>query len=436
MTKEQQDQWAVSRLVVFGFICVALLVGGFGGWAAFARIDGAVVASGQIKLDQNRQEVAHRDGGIVASLNVREGDKVAAGDLLLTLSTNELHNDIAIADGQYYELLARASRLEAERDGLSEITPALELLSRAETNEGTAQALDTQRALFNARLQSKASAIEQLQKRKVQIVAQIAGLEAQSTAIAEQKELAEADLADQTSLHERGLTPQSRVTQLRHEIIGMTGELGRLAATLAEVRAQGTEIDLTILKLETDRREAAIAELQDLEVTLSRLREQRAALKARAARLEIRAPVSGTVYGLSVFGPEAVVSAAEPILYIVPSNSPLLITARISPIHVDQIYPGQPVRLRLTSFDQRRTPELSGSLASVSPDAFRDDVTGAHYYRAEITLPEEQRARLPQGSNLLPGMPVEVYMSRGERTPISYLFKPLADYFNRAFRED
>ncbi|WP_417250452.1 HlyD family type I secretion periplasmic adaptor subunit [Celeribacter sp.] len=428
--------WSTRRLSTVGFLCVLVLFGGFGGWAAFARIDGAVVASGKVEVAQNRQEVAHRDGGIVASLNVGEGDKVKAGDILLTLSANELRNDISIADGQYFELLARAARLEAERDGADALTFPDELRARVSVDHVATKAAETQRSLFEARRITQAREIEQLEKRKTQIDAQIDGLEAQAAALTEQKALAEADLEDQTSLRARGLTQQSRVTDLRREVIGLTGEISRLAASLAQARAQITEIDLAILKLGTDQRERAISELQDIEPALSRLREQRAAMSARAARLELKAPVSGTVYGLSVFGPEAVISPAEPVLYIVPADSPLIITAKISPTHVDQVYRGQPVRLRFTSFDQRRTPELLGTLLTISPDAFRDEFTGAQYYRAEFTLPQDQRARLPEGTTLLPGMPVEVFMSRGGRTPLAYLVKPLADYFNRAFRED
>lgn len=433
---ETKERWSGRGLLIVGFFFVALLFGGFGGWAAMARIDGAVVASGQLQVDQNRQEVAHRDGGIVESLNTREGAIVRAGEVMLTLSANELRNEISIADGQYFELLARKARLEADRDGADALTVSDELSSEIDTNPVAAKALETQRALFAARRLTEAREVEQLEKRQTQIAAQITGLEAQAEAIEEQKVLAEADLDDQTTLRERGLTQQSRVTQLRREVIGLSGEMSRLAASLAQARAQSTEVDLAILKLRTDRSEAAINELQDIENSLSRLREQRAALTARASRLEIRAPVDGTVYGLSVFGPEAVISPAEPVLYIVPADSPLVITAQISPIHVDQVYPGQPVRLRFTTFDQRRTPELIGSLIAVSADAFRDEATGAQYYRAEINLPEEQRARLPEGTTLLPGMPVEAFMSRGERTPLAYLVKPLADYFNRAFRED
>ncbi|WP_417268987.1 HlyD family type I secretion periplasmic adaptor subunit [Celeribacter sp.] len=434
-TTTDKDEWAAGRLLSIGFVLVAILMIGFGGWATFARIDGAVVASGQLQVDQNRQEVAHRDGGVVATVLVREGDEVKAGDTLLTLSANELDNDLRIAQGQLSGMMARSARLEAERDQAPEVSFPQELLDRTKDDAEVQLQIAGQIDLFSARHLTRTKEIEQLEKRKTQIAAQIDGLDAQSDALREQRVLAEADLVDQASLRERGLTQQSRVTALRKEVIGLSGELGRIEATKAQAHAQITEIDLAILKLGSDSREAAISELRDVQNRIAQLREQVAALSARKDRLAITAPMDGIVYGLSVFGTGAVISPAEPLLYIIPRDRPLVIAARINPTHVDQVYPGQTVRLRFTTFDQRRTPELLGELRRISADAFIDELTGAPFYMAEISLSEEQRSRLPEGTELLPGMPVETFISTGERTALAYLTKPLTDYFNRAFRE-
>ena len=428
--------WSARGILVFGFCAVALLVLGLGGWAALARIDGAVVASGQVQVEQNRQMVAHRDGGEVAKVHVREGQNVAAGDLLLSLSSSEIDTAIAVADAQFYEFLARAARLSAERDGLDRITLPDELSTAMADSQAIRDLALGQQNLFDARRQTAQAEIAQLDKRRGQIAVQIDSLTAQGQAMSEQLALAEEDLAAQESLLARGLAQQSRVIALRREVVGLAAEIGRLAASRAQAEVQQTEVELAMLKSGSDRREAAIAELRDIDASLAGLREERAGLYARQARLAMRAPTAGVIYDLAVFGPGAVVSPAQPVLFIVPQDRPLIISARVNPIHIDQIYPGQPVRLRFTTFDQRNTPELDGTILRVSPDAFTDEATGAAYYRAEITLPEEQRARLPEGATLIPGMPVEAFISTGERTALAYLTRPLADYFTRAFRED
>ncbi|WP_417272020.1 HlyD family type I secretion periplasmic adaptor subunit [Celeribacter halophilus] len=431
-----QQDWSARSLVWFGLACLLTLLVGFGGWAIFARIDGAVVAQGQVQVEQNRQAVAHRDGGEVAAVHVREGAEVEKGALLIELAAEDDLNDIAVLERQLFELLARAARLEAERDGAAEITLPPELVARIAEDPQVARSVAGQIDLFHARQETARAEIEQLNKQRSQIDVQIKGIATQKAALTEQLALLADDLAAQTELLERGLTQQSRVTGLRRDAVQYTAEIGRLDTAEAQAQVQITEIELNILKARSDHRETAITELRDIQAEIGGLREQLSGLTARLKRLDIRAPVAGVVYGLSVFGPGAVIPPAQPALYIVPQDRPLIITARISPTHVDQVYPGQPVRLRFSTFDRRTTPELEAQVMRVSPDAFVDDVTGENYYRADIHISEAQRARLPDGAVLIPGMPVETYMSTGERSPLAYLTKPLTDYFIRAFREN
>lgn len=163
--------------------------------------------------------------------------------------------------------------------------------------------------------------------------------------------------------------------------------------------------------------------------------EQRRSLKERMTRLDITAPVSGVVYGLQVHTPRSVIRSADPVLFLVPQDRPLVIAARVDPIHIDQLHMGQDVILRFSAFDQRQTPELFGKVVQISADAFEDETRSVSYYRAEITLNDGEAERLPEGTVLIPGMPVEAFIRTEDRSPIAYLVKPLSDYFTKAFRE-
>lgn len=436
VTAPEPAQWSVRGPLIMGFICILVLFGGFGLWAVLARIDGAIVVSGQVQVEQNRQVVAHRDGGEVASVKVSEGDLVDAGQLLLQISGRELASELAITEGQLFEAMARAARLQAERDGVDEIAFAPELLDRAQTDNDVARLIAGQLDLFTARRLTAQKEIEQLGKRSAQITAQIAGFMAQRSALEQQLALIDEDLISQEALLKRGLTQQSSVNALRREQVGTAGQIGSLTASMAQAESQGTETELQILKLGSDRRESAITALRDIQARSLELRQQRENLQERLKRLDVRAPLSGVVYDLSVFGAGAVVTSAEPLLFIVPQDRPLVVAAHVSPIHVDKVYPGQPVRLRFSTFDRRSTPEINGSVTKISADAFIDDATRSSYYLVEVRINEDQRSLLPAGSVLIPGMPVETYMSTGERSPLAYLTKPLTDYFVQAFRED
>ena len=435
MNAREDKRWSATRPLILGSIGLLLLFGGFGTWAVTSQIAGAVVASGRIEVDRNRQIVQHETGGVVADILVDEGDSVAAGDVLLRLDAEQLTSQLAIVEGQLYELMARRGRLEAQRDEVETVTFEEELLTAGATNPDVQELVDGQRNLFDARRVSVAQELEQLGKRRAQINAQIRGVDAQEAALSRQLELIEEELANQQSLLDRGLTQASAVLTLMREQARLRGQIGELSAQKAQSQERVTEIDIERLKLRSAGREEAITQLRDLRYRELEVAEQRRALRAEIDRLDIRAPVSGVIYGMQVQTPRSVVRAAEPLMYLVPQDRPLIIASQVQTIHIDQVAVGQEVNLRLSALNQRTTPELVGKVLQVSADSIEDDATGQSYYRAEIALNPGETDKLEAGTILLPGMPVEAFIRTGERSPMAYLLKPMADYFARAFRE-
>ncbi len=430
-----KKRYSVRGFTTLGLLALAILVGGFGTWAAITNISGAIIAPGQIVVDRNRQIVQHPDGGVVSEILIDEGDTVVADQVLLRLDPTLLQSRLSIVESQYFEIIARRARLQAERDGLEQISFPEELLTEAETSAEVAEQIEGQRSLFVARKASDARELEQLQKRADQIADQIVGIDAQQAALNEQLELIESELVDQQSLLDKGLAQASRVLALKREKSNLMGTVGELTAQKAQSEGRITELDLEAIKLETQRREEAISEIRDLQVNEREMAEERRALREQLDRLDIRAPVSGVIYGLTVFTPRSVIRAADPVLFLVPQDRPLIIEARVDPIHIDQIRLGQEVLLRFSALDQRSTPELVGQVTQVSADAFQDDNTGLNFYMAEVTLSEGEIDRLPEGVTLIPGMPVESFLRTEDRTPLAYFVKPLSDYFAKAFRE-
>lgn len=434
MTRDKaKSPWSARGPVLLGLVMLAALVGGVGTWAVLTTIAGAVIAPGQIEVDQNRQVVQHPDGGVVMEILASEGETVAAGDVLLRLDGTLMRSELAIVENQFFEMLARRGRLEAERDGAERIVFLQEAQTRAETDPQVAAMLSGQSALFAARRETLSQQIEQLSKRRTQFGNQIDGINAQLDAIGRQLDLVAEELVSQQSLLDRGLAQASRVLALRREEARLGGQIGELTASRARAESQITEAELQILQLRTTRREEAIAELRDLGVRELELAERRRRLLEQIDRLEIRAPVSGVVYGLRVTTPRAVVRPAEPVLYLVPQDRPLVIAARISPADIDDVAVGQRVVLVFSAFSTRTTPELFGQVTQVSADAFTDENSGVAYYRAEIMIGENEMAKL-DGQQLIPGMPVEAFLQTSMRTPLAFLVQPFTDYFNRAFR--
>ncbi len=433
MINDTTKRWSVNKHMTIGGLALLILVGGFGTWAVMAEISGAVITSGQIEVDRNRQVVQHPDGGVVEEIIVDEGDMVEAGDLLLRLDATTLQSELAVVEGQLFEILARRARLEAERDDAQALTFS-EVLSEVGTPE-VQTLMQGQERLFQARLETNRSAVEQLTQQRAQIASQLSGITAQQEALSTQRELIAQELADQQSLLDRGLAQASRVLALQREEASLLGRVGELTAQAAQAAERMTEIELQILGLSSTRREEAITRLRDLQFNELELSERRRTLRRQLDRLDIRAPVSGIVYGLQVFAPQSVIGPADPVLFLIPQDRPLIIATQVEVVDIDQIFVGQNVTLRFSAFDQRRTPELDGKVTLISADAFQNEASGLSYYRAEVQLDEGQMARLPSDMTLIPGMPVEAFVRTADRSPLDFLIKPLADYFTKAFRE-
>ena len=427
-------RWRVGGSIWVGAVALAVLVFGIGGWAVLARLSGAVLASGQVEVESHRQIVQHLDGGIVEGIFVREGDLVEAGQVLLRLDGRMLRSELAIVEGQYFEILARRGRLEAERASRDDLTFPELLVKAAQDDPSIDEVMAGQTSLFLARRDTQAQALEQFGRQITQIEAQRRGIDAQIAALDHQRRLIGRELADAESLLGKGLAQAPRVLALEREAARMDGQLGELEASRAQSEARMTEIDIMRLRQIAARREEAETALSDMAEDELRLAERRRNLSESIARLEIRAPVAGVVHQLGITTPRAVIRAAEPILYLIPQDRPLVVVAQVAPIDIDQVGIGQPVALRFSAFSQRTTPEIEGRLAGISADAVIDDLTRMTYYRAEITIPPEEQAKLG-ALTLIPGMPAEVFIRTGEQSPMHYLLKPFTDYLSRAMRE-
>ncbi len=431
----QKSPWRTTRFVLLGMLALVGLLGGLTYWSVTTEIAGAIVTSGRVEVESNRQIVQHPQGGVVGEILVADGDRVEAGQVLIRFDAVLTESELAITEGQLFELLGQKSRLLAERDGAGQINFDPELLEAAKTRPRVAELMESQSRLFAARRASLNEELSQWTERSRQINNQIEGSQAQLASLEEQAALLELELADQQSLLDSGLTQASRVSALKREAASFGGRIGALDAEIAQARARLAEIEIERLKLATSLREEAIGALRELQSREIELRQNRLSLLEVLDRLTLRAPRAGVIYGLAVHTTRAVVQPAEPILYIIPQDEPLVIRSQIPTQHIDQIRPGQPATLRFTTFDQRTTPEIFATVSNISADVFVDDRSGASYYTAELR-PDPGELEKLAGLEILPGMPVEAFIKTDERTPLAYLVKPLANYFNRAFREN
>ena len=485
----EPPRFSSRRPLVLGFLTLIVLAAGLFGWGAFASISGAVIAAGRVEIETRDQVVEHIDGGTVGQILVRDGDRVAVGDVLIRLDDALLRSEAAVLEAEAADLAAQRNRLEAEFRDAEAIVWDAGLIALATTDPALRDVLDGQRRLFEARRSSRAGQVTQLRERIGQTEKQIVGLAALADAVTRQRDFIGRELDTQRVLMEKGLTELQQLLELEREAARLDGQGGDIAARIAGARGRIAEIEIAILQIGARRVEEAEGQARQVEARESQVRERLTGLRRRLAGMEVRAPVAGEVYGMRVFALGEVVQPGEPILKIVPEDAGLVVRAQLEPIHVDQVWPGQEAVLRFSAFPARTTPGFEGQVLRVSADAQHDAPTGRSWYEVEVTMGRAIEAEASAGLSdwttavaaladwlpdrgqrwlrevypgwfedrwpatrrvadglaaprrardlaLTPGMPVEVHVRTGERSPLSYLVKPLTDYFSRSLREE
>lgn len=418
----------VRNHLLFALFIAIFVVAGIGGWATFTEISGAVVSSGTVVVETNIKQVQHREGGIVRDIRVKNGDVVEAGELLISLDDTVTRANLAVITKQLTEMTAQERRLEAERDDIRSIEwPGSDQRELTDIERG-------QQLLLEARQNSKDGRKNQLEEQIRQFNKQTLGLEAQVTAKVSEIELIDEELSDLDGLLNKQLVSKSRVTSLRREKARLEGEHGDLIAQIARTREAISERRIQILQIEESYRAEVLEQLQEVRSRIAQLEEQKIAAEDELTRVEILAPQNGYIHQLSVHTIGGVVAPGETVMQIVPREDQLIVEAQVRPIDIDQMAPGQQARVRFPSFDQRTTPELSAELLTVSADLTQDERTGTSYYVARLVIDEDELDKLGT-QTLVPGMPVETFLTTGDRTVLSYLVKPITDQIAHALRE-
>ncbi|SDH66447.1 HlyD family type I secretion periplasmic adaptor subunit [Bosea robiniae] len=428
--KLRRPRFSLRGHVVAGSTFALLLVVGCGGWAANAALNGAVVTQGTVKIDQNLKEVQHRDGGIVQSIAVRQGDRVEEGQVLFRLDDVQTRAELSIIRSQLAENLGRKARLVAERDNLASVDFSSEMVALSDQADHIREG---EVRLFAGNKANRDSRKEQLEISIVQSGQEIRGLEARQVAKVEELRLVDLERAKYLSLFQKGFIDGVKVFNINREWARLLGERGEIDATLARAKLRISDARLQIIAIDETARTEAQRELRQVEAKVSELSDRRIANEDRLARMEIRAPIAGTVNELMIFTVGGVITPAARLATVVPQSAKLVVEVRIAPSDIDQVHVGQTARMRFSAFNRNTTPEISGKLTHISPATTKDPVSGQSFYIGEVQM--EGVATALGDRRLLPGMPVEVFISTESRTALSYLMKPLIDHAERGFRE-
>lgn len=403
-----------------------LLVIGIGGWAAQAKLAGAVISHGEVVVSGETKQVQHIDGGTVVSIPVKVGNLVQKGDIVLKLDDTQIGIERDIVKAQIDQLRAMQARLIAERDSLAAVS--FEGLGVA--SETAAEELK----LFNENKRLKDNQREQISFQIAQLKNQIDGLAEQREAGIAENVLLQSEASQQEKLVQGGLAKTAELRDLKRQLVRIKGTIGDVNARIAEANGQIGELQVKLLSVDQNSRSEAQKELVSTDARLTELQQRLLALQHRFERATVRSPETGYIYDLAAHTIGGVISPGQVIMSIVPQESELKVDVKVAPTDIDRVSIGQSARLRFTTFNRRTTPEIKGHVDLISAATLTDRTSNASFYKTSISFEPADLNFVSE--KLAPGMPVEVYIETEERTVISYLAKPFMDQVMKGFREE
>lgn len=423
----------ISGVLRTGLIIIAITFGGIGSWAALAPLSGAVVAQGIVKVDDNRKTVQHMEGGIVREIRVSDGDHVQVGDTLLVVGNESVDASVDVLGGQLLAEQIRLARLEAERAMGDTIQFPAHVVDQA-GDQDVAARMRREQSFFDTRRDNLNTQIALLEDQERQVEAEVAGLAQEATAMREAQSHMREEINAALELEKKQYVQRVEILRMQRSLQDYLGREGEHVADIARARQKLVDLQIQATSLKSNYVETAASDLTLAQAKIFDLEERiRPSLDAER-RQQIRAPISGTVVGLKVFTVGGVVAPREPVLDIVPDETPLIVEVFLDVNSIDEVQAGMDADVRLTAYKSRTTPDLLGKVTYVSADRLTNPETQESYYIAHVVL-DPASLRGAGDIRLTPGMAADVFIRTRVRTALDYLLDPMTSFVRKSFRD-
>jgi HlyD family secretion protein/epimerase transport system membrane fusion protein len=403
-------------------------------WGGLVPLSSGAVAQGKVVIDSNRKTIQHLEGGIIKEIAVREGDEVTAGQLLVRLDNTSSQARTDLLRGQYIAAKTMEARLIAERDDSDAIAFPPELARLEKEDAQVRENMDAQRRLFTTRREALEGQVSVLNQKIAQSGDEIRGLREQINASDRQLSLLNEEIDVVRGLLAKGNALKPRLLALERQAAELHGQRGQAQAMVSRANQTINESKINIINARTQFLNTLVQELKETQVEVSNLTEQIRSSQDVERRVDITAPIDGTVTGLQVHTVGGVVRPGDALMSLVPKDDKLIVEAKVNPVDIDVVHAGLKAQVRITAFKVRYLRPLEGTVVNVSADRFEDQRTGEGFFTARIEIPQSELQDLGN-LKLTPGMPAETLIVTGRRTMLSYLVRPIRESFGRAFRE-
>lgn len=415
-----------SGLIRVAMLTIALVVLGFLAWAAITDVDEVAVTTGEVLPVGKLQNIQHLEGGVISEILVKDGEVVESGQVLVRL-------DQAAADAELQQMKARRASLALQAERLrAQAQNRAPDFSRVPAQY--AGLVEDQMEIYNTSVAAQEDRRKVLRDQIVQketeaglFVEQIATLRNHIALLEEEQKM-------RKTLFEQGLSSKVLLLNVQRELNRAKGDIQNAAGERETALKALDEVESRLAELDSNAREQALNEMGIVTAELAQVKETFEKLNDRVRRTEITAPVRGVVKGLSATTVGGVVAPGGLVAELVPMDQDLIVEARITTRDVGHLSVGQPVTVKVMTYDYARYGGITGELKEISASTFVDE-QGDPYYKGIVSLDRNYVGFDPESNLVQPGMTVQADVATGKKTLLQYLLKPVYSSVNSAFIE-
>ena len=408
------------------WLIMALLVA-VTAWAYWAELEEVAIAQGVVVPQGQVKVIQHLEGGIITTIHVTEGTRVATGDPLVQL-------DHLASDSDREELAVRLDALLLTRARLTADAKDEEPVFPGDVAARRPELVDAERATYRARQDELASGLKVLAEQARQREHLAAELSAKQTSLERDLVLMREELAMSSDLLKDGLTPKIEHLKVKRQVERLEGERAVLDEGIPRANAALAEMHQRIKEERIKFRRVALEELGKIELRIVQTREGLARATDELARTEIQSPIDGVVKSLRYHTIGGVVRPGDAIMEIVPTGDKLVIEAKLNPTDIGYVRIGQPAVVKISTYDFVRYGSLEGKVIDLSPDTHVDQ-NGETYFRIIASTDKAYLGDEPGDYPIAPGMQAQVDIHTGRKSVLAYILNPVLRLKSDAFRE-
>jgi len=412
-----------TTLFMISVIIITLIV-----WAGFTNVEEVAITQGEVIPSKHIQSIQHLEGGIISEIKVVEGELVDAGQTIIVLDGTAVKQDVSALKARKLSLDYQALRL---RSFINNTTP--------DFNEIEDDNADT--ALIQEQIQSFESMIEARNHEKDVITEQITQKESALSALMDKQvtlknsmQLVKEEMELKRQLNKKGHLSRFKFLQIQKQFNEIRGEFQENEFEVMQAQNAIAEFKNRLESLEANFIDEAYKELNVVDGNIAQIEENIEKLEEQVKRLEITSPSYGYVKVLNVKTIGGVIESGQVLAEIVPLEGNLILEVQIQPKDIGYMKVGQPVNVKISSYDFSRYGTIDGILEYISATTFTDD-DDTRYYTGRVSIAQNYVGSDPKKNLILPGMTVQADIVTGNKSILAYLLKPIHTSVTTAFTE-